>query len=88
MHTDRLSWAGIDAELGHFDLVKETSLKWYDSSAIAKRGFRSDCRTSVLYRLYIAYIIAIAPGTFDYSSEFKVARKIYAASHRALGHTK
>ena len=73
MRTDGLSWAGIDAALGHFDLVKKVSLKWCDSSAIAKGGFRGDYGTSIFYQLYTASVIAIAPAMFAYSGYFKVA---------------
>ena len=47
MRTDGLGWAGIDVTLGRFDLVKDATLKLYDISAIAKRGFRGDCGTSL-----------------------------------------
>ena len=47
--TAGLSWAGIDAALDRFNLAKDASLKWYDSSAIAERGFCGDCVTSLFY---------------------------------------
>jgi len=83
--TAGLSWAGIDAALDRFDLVKDASLKWYDSSAIAKRGFCGDCGASLFYQLHTASVIAIAPGMFDQSDQFEVAGQIYAASHPAWG---
>ena len=47
MRTTGLSWTGIDAALDRFDLVIDASLKWYDSSAIAKHGFCGDCGASL-----------------------------------------
>ena len=88
MRTAGLSWAGVDAALDRFDLVKDAGLKWYDSSAIAKRGFCGfcgDCGASLFYQLYSASLIAIAPGMFDQSDQFEVAGQIYAASHPAWG---
>lgn len=85
MRTAGLSWAGVDAALDRFDLVKDAGLKWYDSSAIAKRGFCGDCGASLFYQLHAASLIAIAPGMFDQSDQFEVAGQIYAASHPAWG---
>ena len=81
MRTAGLSWDGIDVALDRFDLVKDASLKWYDSSAIAKRGFCDDCGASLFYQLHTASVVAIAPGMFDQSDQFEVAGQIYAASH-------
>ena len=83
MRTAGLSWAGVDAALDRFDLVKDAGLKWYNSSAMAKRGFCGDCGASLFYQLHAASLIAIAPGMFDQSDQFTVARQIYAASHPA-----
>ena len=47
--TARLSWAGIDEVLDHFHLIKDASLKWYNSSAIVKRSFCRDCAVSLFY---------------------------------------
>ncbi len=85
MRTAGLSWACIDVALDRFDLVKDASLKWYDSSVIAKRGFCGDCGASLFYQLHTASVIAIAPGMFDQSDQFEVAGQIYAASHPAWG---
>ena len=54
----------MGATPGHFDLVKDASLKWYDSLAIAKHVFRGDCVTSLLFQLYIVSVIAIPLGMF------------------------
>ena len=77
--------ADIAGALDRFDIVKDAGLKWYSSSAIAKRGFCGDCGASLFYQLHAASLIAIAPGMFDQSDQFEVAGQIYAASHPAWG---
>ena len=69
-------------ELGHFDLVKDASLKWYDSFAIAKHVFRGDCGTSLFYQLYFASLIVIPPGMFDYSGSSKLLGRFMGQAER------
>ena len=78
-------FTGIDAAPDHFDLVKDAGLRWYNSSAIVKRGFCGDSGASLFYQFHAASLIAIAPGMFDQSDQFEVAEQIYAASHPAWG---
>ena len=85
MRTEGLSLAGINAALCHFDLVKDTSLKWYDTSATAKRGFYGGCGASLFYQLHAAYVISVVSGLFDHSDQLEVTGKIYMASQLARG---
>ena len=49
MRTAGLNQASINVALVRFDLVKDASLKWYDSSAIVERGFFYDCGAPLFY---------------------------------------
>jgi len=80
-----LSWGASDVPMHQFNLVKDDGLRWYNSSAIAKRGFCHHCGSSLFYKLHDRAVIAIAPGMFDDSDMLSVAGQIYAASHPAWG---
>jgi len=80
-----MSWGATDVAFDRFELLRDDGLKWYDSSAIAKRGFCGNCGSSLFYKLHSKPVIAIAPGVFDNSDMLEVAGQIYAASHPGWG---
>ena len=42
-------WAATQVSKGNLNLIKATSLSWYDSSDNARRGFCSLCGSSMFY---------------------------------------
>ena len=59
------------------DFINKTTLKWYQSSKIAKRGFCSICGASIFYKLLKSKNISIAAGMFSNPTKLKTYSNIY-----------
>ncbi len=59
------------------NFINKTTLKWYQSSKIAKRGFCSICGASILYKLLKSKNISIAAGMFSNPTKLKTHSNIY-----------
>ena len=73
-------WAATQVYNDDLILVAETTLKWYRSSDIARRGFCSGCGASLFYERYGEGRTAVAAGTLDGPLDLKIMRNIYVAS--------
>lgn len=61
-------------------LVETRGLKWYQSSAHARRGFCTECGGSVFFDPVQKDYMAIAAGTLDAPTGLKTAVQIHVAS--------
>ena len=59
------------------NFINKTTLKWYYSSKIAKRGFCSICGASIFYKLLKSENISIAAGMFSNPTKLKTHSNIY-----------
>ena len=59
------------------NFINKTTLKWYHSSKIAKRGFCSICGASIFYKLLKSENISIAAGMFSNPTKLKTHSNIY-----------
>ena len=57
--------------------INKKSLKWYNSSKIAKWGFCSKCGASVFYKRKKSKSISIAAGVFSNPTKLKTSSNIY-----------
>ena len=57
--------------------INKKTLKWYKSSAIAKRGFCSVCGASIFYKLIKSKNISIAAGMFNNPTKLKTYSNIF-----------
>ena len=57
--------------------IKKRTLKWYNSSKIAKRGFCSTCGGSMFYKLLNSNNISIAAGMFNNPTKLKTHSNIF-----------
>ena len=57
--------------------IKKITLRWYNSSKIAKRGFCSTCGASIFYQLVNSNNISIAAGMFDNPTKLKTHSNIF-----------
>ena len=58
-------WAATRADHDKFRLTASETLKWYESSDIAKRGFCSNCGSSLFFQPNGVDHIGIAAGCID-----------------------
>lgn len=70
-------WSAVMAPLDSFTLTQDAGLKWYASSDWAKRGFCSDCGSSLFYQLLSEDKINIAVGSLNDSTCVKPGRHIF-----------
>ena len=68
--------AGIDDAQDCLDLAKDSSLKYCNSSAIAKCGFCGEFGASLFYQLHNVSVIDIASGIVDQSDQFAATKHI------------
>lgn len=73
-------WAATRADNDKFRLTSSDSLKWYASSDFAKRGFCSDCGSSLFYKVNDADHIGIAAGCFNEPTGLTGAKHIFTDS--------
>ena len=57
--------------------IKKRTLKWYQSSKIAKRGFCLTCGASMFYKLLNSENISIAAGMFNNPTNLKTHSNIF-----------
>jgi hypothetical protein len=65
-------WAGTTVRKEHV-AIEGGSLKWYQSSAEAKRGFCDNCGSSLFWQESEEPIMAIAAGSLDEPTGLKLA---------------
>ena len=57
--------------------INKKTLKWYNSSKVAKRGFCSTCGASMFYKLLKSNNISIAAGMFNNPTKLKTHSNIF-----------
>ena len=57
--------------------IHKKTLKWFESSEIAKRGFCSTCGASMFYKLLKSNNISIAAGMFSNPTKLKTQSNIF-----------
>jgi hypothetical protein len=71
--------AATAAARKHFAMTRRAGLKWYVSSAEARRGFCGRCGSTLFWDGRDRDYIAIAAGTLDGKTGLKIARHIFTA---------
>jgi len=61
-------------------LTREDGLKWYASSARARRAFCSDCGSGLFYDLHGRDIVSICAGALDQPTGVRTAMHVFAGS--------
>ena len=74
-------WAATEVPTTHLRLIKDSGLKWYRSSAQARRGFCVGCGSSLFWEADGEGTTAIGAGTLDDlpRGATKVAKHIFMA---------
>ena len=57
--------------------LSKKTLKWFNSSKNARRGFCSKCGASIFFKINRSKTISIAAGMFDKSLKLKTIRNIF-----------
>ena len=73
-------WAATQVSKGNLNLIKATSLSWYDSSDKARRGFCSVCGSSMFYERKGIDKISVSAGSLEAPTSLDRMRHIYVAS--------
>ncbi len=73
-------WAATQVSKGNLNLIKATSLNWYDSSDKARRGFCSVCGSSMFYERKGIDKISVSAGSLEIPTSLDRMRHIYVAS--------
>ena len=73
-------WAATQVSKGNLNLIKATSLSWYDSSDKARRGFCSVCGSSMFYERKGIDKISVSAGSLELPTSLDRMRHIYVAS--------
>ena len=73
-------WAATQVSKGNLNLIKATSLSWYDSSDKARRGFCSVCGSSMFYERKGIDKISVSAGSLEIPTALDRMRHIYVAS--------
>jgi hypothetical protein len=75
--------AATAARLTHFAILADATLRWYEASAEARRGFCSACGSTLFWAGNGKDYISIAAGTLDDASGLKMACHIHVADKGA-----
>lgn len=73
-------WASVHADYKNVTFITQDGLVWYASSDWAKRGFCSQCGSSLFYRMNDADGIGIAAGCLDMPTGMKISKHIFVGS--------
>lgn len=73
-------WAATQVSKGNLNLIKATSLSWYDSSDEARRGFCSVCGSSMFYERKGIDKISVSAGSLEIPTSLDRMRHIYVTS--------
>ena len=73
-------WAATQVSKVNLNLIKATSLSWYDSSDKARRGFCSVCGSSMFYERKGIDKISVSAGSLEIPTSLDRMRHIYVTS--------
>ena len=69
--------AATRASLADFELIKDETLSWYESSDRARRGFCRRCGGNLFWKRYDLDTISIMAGTIDNPTGLDTISNIY-----------
>lgn len=72
-------WAAVSIGDEHLIFLRKDGLKWYQSSAKAKRGFCENCGASLFWKEYGRDVIEVAAGALDAPTGLETEKHIYVA---------
>lgn len=71
--------ASTNASHEHFRFLKDSGLKWYHASDVARRGFCGDCGATLFWEQHGTGRIAIAAGSLENAGGLETAGHIFTA---------
>ncbi len=72
-------WAATNVPHSQFRLIKSATLTWFQSSATARRGFRTTCGASLFWKKSGENAISVAAGLLDDPTGIAIAKHIFVA---------
>ncbi len=79
LRTSGHAWASVSVPAEALTLTKDQSLKWFTSSEIARRGFCTECGSSLFFERLGKNRIAIGVGTLAQPTGLKTGKHIFVA---------
>jgi hypothetical protein len=73
-------WTSTHVADGDLKFIKKDGLKWFSSSAQAKRGFCMECGSSLFWKQDDSSVTSLCVGSIDGKSGVKLAGHIYCDS--------
>jgi hypothetical protein len=73
-------WTSTHVSDGDLKFIKKDGLKWFYSSAQAKRGFCKECGSSLFWKQNDSSVTSLCVGSIDGKSGVKLAGHIYCDS--------
>lgn len=70
-------WAATHVPLAQFEVTNDAGLKWFQSSAQARRGFCKDCGSSLFWEKQGEAAVSIGAGTLDEAGDLDLSLHIY-----------
>lgn len=70
-------WASTKARFEDVRFLSDATLRWYESSDFAKRGFCGTCGASLFYRMNDEEGIGIAAGCLTHTEGLAVGKHIF-----------
>ncbi|NBR40095.1 MAG: GFA family protein [Alphaproteobacteria bacterium] len=72
-------WSAVSVGDEHLIFLRKDGLKWYRSSAMAKRGFCEHCGASLFWKEDESNRTEVAAGALDAPTGLKTEKHIYVA---------
>ena len=72
-------WVATNAPFDQLTFTRDDGLRWYESSAWAKRGFCGTCGSSLFYRMNDEAGIGIAAGCLESPTDMHISKHIFCA---------
>ncbi len=79
LRTSGHAWASVSVPADSLTLTREDGLKWFASSDIARRGFCTECGSSLFFDVFGQNRIAIGAGTLTQPTGLKTGKHIFTA---------
>ncbi len=73
-------WAATNVPNDALKITKDAGLKWFRSSDVARRGFCTECGSSLFYQFDGKGNTAIGAGTLDGATGLETIRHIFTGS--------
>ena len=73
-------WAATQVEIEHFHFTSDVNLRWFESSPGNKRGFCSNCGSTLFWRPDGMPSISVSAGAIDGATGLKTAQHWYVAN--------